>query len=125
MLPSTADTEARAPKNAEAPLPLEMVELALSLDGFNAGPEGFADAVRDAARSVGGDFLFDLPASDLADDCQRIAALRIPDVDGQGLQIVFALLDKSATAIRIEDPGERTEGLKRFAEAFVGVLQHM
>ncbi|WP_246301357.1 hypothetical protein [Mycoplana rhizolycopersici] len=114
------------PPPASGPaLPLELIELELSLDGFATEPDGFSDAVRRAAKALDGEFLFDLPASGLAEDCQRIAALRIPEATGSGLKIVFALLDDSGTGIRVEDPGEQTSGLKNFADSFVGVLERM
>ena len=54
-----------------------------------------------------------------------IAALRIPEANGNGLKIVFALLDSSGTEIRVEDPGADTSGLRSFADSFVRVLERM
>lgn len=125
-LPPPSDDLADNPANAPAdePIPaLELVELELSLDGFAVEEGGFSEAVHRAAGTLGGEFLFDLPASGLAEDCQRIAALRIPEANGKGQKIVFALLDGSA--IRVEDPGEQTSDLKNFAHSFVGVLERM
>ncbi|HVK92425.1 MAG TPA: hypothetical protein VM468_13650 [Mycoplana sp.] len=113
------------PPSSEAALPLELIELELSLDGFATEQDGFSEAIHRAAEALGGEFLFDLPASGLAEDCQRIAALRIPEANGNGLKIVFAFLDDSGTGIRVEDPGEATAGLKNFANSFVGVLERM
>jgi hypothetical protein len=106
-------------------LPLELLELELSLDGFSGDEADFAEAVRTAADQVGGDFLFDLPASGLAEDCLRVAALRVPKGDDGALGVVFALLDAEGSAIRVETPDEKTEGLKRFADAFVDVLERI
>lgn len=129
MLPTVTATDAAPLSYAgdEPALPLELIELELSLDGFSPGAgHGFADAVRQAARKLGGDLLFELPASGLADDCQTIAALRIPDGGAAGeLRIVLALLDAAGTSIRVENPGGRTQGLKRFADAFVAVLERI
>ncbi|MDX3925492.1 MAG: hypothetical protein QHC90_06745 [Shinella sp.] len=125
MVATTTAAEARTTAAGESSLPLELIELELSLDGFAAEKDGFAEAVRDAAGKVGGDFLFELPASGLAENCQKIAALRIPDIEGKDLKIVFALLDETGSAIRVEDPSEKTEGLRRFADAFVDVLEHI
>lgn len=113
------------PPSGDPILTLELVELELSLDGFAVEQDGFSDALRRAAQALGGEFLFDLPASGLAEDCQRIAALRIPEAGGRGNKIVFALLDDSGTGIRVEDPGEETSGLKNFADSFVSVLERM
>lgn len=126
MLPTQTAADTPVASNAGEPaLPLELLELELSLDGFSGDAESFADAVRNAADQVGGDFLFDLPASDLAEDCLRIAALRVPNSEDGALSVVFALLDAEGAAVRVENPDEQTEGLKRFAEAFVDVLQRI
>lgn len=126
MLPmqTVADTPLATPAGDPA-LPLELLELELSLDGFAGGAQAFAAAVRAAADHLGGDFLFELPASGLAQDCQRIAALRVPKGKDGGLEVVFALLDAEGAAIRVENPDEKTEDLKRFAEAFIGVLERI
>ena len=101
---------------------LPLIELELSLEGFSGGEAEFAAAVRDAAEICGGAFLFDLPGADLLDDCSRVAVVRIGDEPDQP-RTVLALLDEAGAAIRIEDPDERTEGLVRLADAFVGVLE--
>jgi hypothetical protein len=126
MLPTqaSADTPLATP-TGEPSLPLELLELELSLDGFAGGAEAFATAVRASADRLGGDFLFELPASGLAEDCQRIAALRVPKGEDGALKVVFALLDAEGAAIRVENPDERIADLKRFAEAFVDVLQRI
>lgn len=126
MLPTqtAADTPV-ATTAGEPALPLELLELELSLDGFSGEVENFAEAVRQAATQLGGDFLFDLPASGLAEDCLRIAALRVPKGEDNALEVVFALLDAEGSTIRVENPDETTQDLKRFAEAFVGVLERI
>ncbi|UDF30467.1 UNVERIFIED_ORG: hypothetical protein LHK14_03800 [Roseateles sp. XES5] len=126
MLPTqtAADTPV-ATTAGEPALPLELLELELSLDGFSGDVENFAEAVRQAATQLGGDFLFDLPASGLAEDCLRIAALRVPKGEDNVLEVVFALLDAEGSTIRVENPDETTQDLKRFAEAFVGVLERI
>jgi hypothetical protein len=126
MLPTQTAADTPVATNAGEPaLPLELLELELSLDGFAGEEEGFAEAVRHAATQVGGDFLFDLPASGLAEDCLRIAALRVPKGEDGALAVVFALLDMEGATIRVEHPDENTEGLKRFADAFVDVLERI
>ena len=126
MLPTqaAADTPVATPAGEPA-LPLELLELELSLDGFSGDETGFAEAVRTAASQLGGDYLFDLPASGLAEDCLRIAALRVPKGDQGALSVVFALLDAEGSAIRVENPDEETKDLKRFADAFVDVLERI
>ena len=126
MLPTQMVDEIPAAIPAGEPaLPLELLELELSLDGFSGDDAGFAEAVRTAATQVGGDFLFDLPASGLAEDCRRIAALRVPKGEDDALAVVFALLDAEGTSIRVENPDEKTKDLKRFTDAFIDVLQRI
>ena len=126
MLPTQTSADTPVATTAGEPaLPLELLELELSLDGFSGDVADFAGAVRQAATQLGGDFLFDLPASGLAEDCLRIAALRVPKGEKGALEVVFALLDAEGSTIRVENPDEKTAGLKRFAEAFVGVLERI
>jgi hypothetical protein len=126
MLPTQMVDEIPAAIPAGEPaLPLELLELELSLDGFSGDDAGFTEAVRTAATQVGGDFLFDLPASGLAEDCRRIAALRVPKGEDDALAVVFALLDAEGTSIRVENPDEKTKDLKRFTDAFIDVLQRI
>ena len=54
------------PPSGEPALALELVELELSLDGFATEQDGFSEAVHRGAKALGGEFLFDLPASGLA-----------------------------------------------------------
>ena len=110
-------------KPAAAELSLDLLELELALNDFNETEMDFVRSVGDVVRKAGGDFLFELPASGLAGNCKRIAAVRIPEPGSGGLQVVFALLDESGTGIRVEGAGEKTQDLKRFAEAFVDVLE--
>lgn len=109
---------------SEPLLPLELLELELSLEGYDGGETGFCDAVRKAAGGAGGEFLFDLPATGLIEDCRRIAALRVPSQE-EKMCVVFALLDGNGTEIRMQAPAEETAHLVRLANAFVGVLERM
>ncbi len=109
---------------ADPGLPMELIELELSLDGFTAGAAGFSAHVRIAAEGVNGAFLFEFPASGLIADCERIAVLRIPEEDG-ATATIFACLESDGTTIRIERPDEATAGLKNFADAFVDVLERI
>ncbi|KQV68128.1 hypothetical protein [Rhizobium sp. Root1220] len=106
---------------ADPLLPLELLELELSLDSYR-GDGDFCEAVRAAAERTGGELLFDLPAEGLIDDCKRLAVLRIPS-PGSQIRIVLAVLDHSGTEIRIEAPAPETAHLVRFADAFIKVLE--
>lgn len=119
----TATPALPAKKPAASELSLDLLELELALNDFNDTEIDFVRAVGDEVRKAGGDFLFELPASGLADNCKRIAAVRIPEHGSGELKVVFALLDKNGTGIRVEGADEKTEDLKRFAEAFVDVLE--
>ncbi len=105
-------------------LPLELLELELSLEGFSGGEPGFCEAVRHAASAVHGDFLFDLPAAGLISDCRRLAVIRIPESDAT-MRTLFAALDEDGAEIRLLQPDEETEHLLRFADAFVDLLQRL
>jgi hypothetical protein len=109
-------------ERGEPLLPLELLELELSLEGYADGEAGFCEAVRRAATETRGEFLFDLPAAGLVEDCRRIAVLRIPTSDGE-MRVVLALLDRHGTEIRVQAPDEDTEQLIRFADAFIEVLE--
>ncbi|WP_454848490.1 hypothetical protein [Rhizobium binxianense] len=109
---------------SEPLLPLELLELELSLEGYDGGEAGFCDAVRKAADAAGGEFLFDLPAIGLLEDCRRIAALRVPSSEDK-MCVVFALLDGNGTEIRVQAPNEETSHLVRLANAFVEVLKRI
>ncbi|EJT06578.1 hypothetical protein [Rhizobium sp. CCGE 510] len=110
--------------HTEPMLPMELLELELSLEGYAGGDAGFCEAVRQAAQRSGGELLFDLPAAGLVEDCRRIAVLRIPD-DGSEMRVVLALLDYAGTEIRMQAPDEETAHLVRFAEAFIELLERI
>lgn len=110
------------PAPGEPGLAMELLELELSLDGFSGGTSNFAAHVRAAAKGMRGAFLFELPASGLIADCERIAVLRIPDEEGTAMATIFACLERDGTTIRLERPNDKTADLKNFADAFVDVL---
>jgi len=125
MLPSVQKSIETTPPAAETGLTMELLELELSLDGFTTGPKGFAAHVGAAAAEIGGAFLFELPASGLIENCDRIAVLRIPREGSVEMATIFACLEADGTTIRIETPNDKTADLKNFAEAFVDVLQRI
>lgn len=105
-------------------LPLELLELELSLEGFSGDERAFCEAVRNAALAVRGDFLFDLPATGLISDCRRLAVIRIPEANA-AMRTLFAALDEDSAEIRLLQPDQDTEHLLRFADAFVNLLQRL
>ncbi len=129
MLSSEINMPASATQTAmpvsDTSLTMELLELELSLDGFTTGPEGFAAHVRAAAAAIDGALLFELPASGLVADCDRIAVLRIPKDGSAVMATIFACLEAGGNTIRLEEPDETTADLKNFAEAFVDVLQRI
>ncbi len=129
MLSSEMNTLASVTQTAmpvsDTSLTMELLELELSLDGFTTGPEGFAAHVRAAAAAIDGALLFELPASGLVADCDRIAVLRIPKDGSAVMATIFACLEAGGNTIRLEEPDETTADLKNFAEAFVDVLQRI
>lgn len=100
---------------------LELVELELALEARDAAQDGFCETVRAAVADLDGEFLFDLPASGLAPNCQRIAVARVPA--GRGPILAFVLLSADGATIAVEGPEAASEGLVRFAGAFVDVLE--
>ena len=105
------------------PLALDLVELELALDLSDIADRGFCDAVRDAARKIGGEFLFDLPASGLAEDAQRIAVVCMARDNGGRFGLV--LLSAQGDRVHAAEADEATDGLVRFARAFVAVLEKL
>ena len=105
-------------------LPVELLELELSLEAFDGDEAGFCEAVRRAATAAEGEFLFDLPAAGLIADCRRIAVIRIP-CEPEGMRVVLARLNEDGAGIRLQEPDEETEHLVRFADAFIDVLRRM
>ncbi|MCA1489636.1 hypothetical protein [Sinorhizobium alkalisoli] len=114
-----------ARQTGEAAIPMALLELELSLDHFSGDEDDFDDFVRTVAKDVGGEFLFALPASGLIDDCLSIAVLRLGAGADEPPTILFVCLDADGSTVRAEESGERTAGLRNFAEAFVGVLERM
>ncbi|MBC7282153.1 hypothetical protein [Hoeflea sp.] len=106
-----------------APMPLDLVELELALDLSGIREHGFCEAVREAATTVRGEYLFDLPASGLADDAQRIAVVCLSREEGGRFGLV--LLSADGDQARTIEPDETTAGLVQFARAFVGVLEKL
>ncbi len=106
-----------------APLALDLVELDLALDLSDIADRGFDDAVRDAAKVIGGEFLFDLPASGLVDDAQRIALVCLSRDNGGRFGLV--LLSADGDRVRTVEADEATMGLVQFAKAFVAVLEKL
>lgn len=102
---------------------LEIVEFELSLDAFDVTRNGFAETVSAAARAVGGDYLFSLPAAGLADGCQKIAAVRLPGSAPGSLLFVF--LGEDGTRMEVRPPDDETSALARFSTAFVEVLERL
>ncbi|MDP2732027.1 MAG: hypothetical protein Q8O63_02780 [Hoeflea sp.] len=118
--PNSADPEAQT---TPPPMPLDLVELELALDLNDVAANGFGAAVREAAKRVGGEFLFDLPASGLLDDAQRIAVVCLSRDDGGRFGLV--LLSADGDQARTVEPDSTTADLVQFAKAFVAVLEKL
>lgn len=112
-----------APRPANSVLTMKLLELELSLDGYAAGRDSFSAHVATAVSAIGGELLFELPASGLIANCERIAVLRLPREGAANT--VFACLEPGGTTIRIERPTEETACLQSFAGAFVDVLRRI
>jgi hypothetical protein len=121
---SRAKTPFATNDTAEPFLPMELLELELSLEGYGGGEDGFCEAVRAAAKKAGGEFLFDLPAAGLVEDCKRLAVLRVPGAEDD-MRVVLAVLDNKGSEIRIQPTDDDTAHLARFADAFIEVLERI
>ncbi|WP_337266332.1 hypothetical protein [Oryzifoliimicrobium ureilyticus] len=120
---STPSIKQLSPQKADDTfLPLELLELELSLDSYAGETQNFAEVVRQAAQKTGGEMLFDLPARGLLEDCQRVAVLRIP-APKNDKRVVLAMLDESGYHIRIQMPDAKSQQLVRLANAFVDVFE--
>lgn len=106
-----------------APLSLDLVELDLALDLSDIADRGFADAVADAAKVIGGEFLFDLPASGLVEEAQRIAVVCLSRNNGGRFGLV--LLSAGGDRVETAEADDATAGLVQFARAFVAVLEKL
>ncbi len=99
--------------------------LAGKLAAVSTSEERFADDVRKLAHALGGEYLFDLPASGLAESCQRIAAIQLPLKGSKQPQTEFILLDKDGENLRLRTDSDRLKDLEKFADTFVDVLGHI
>lgn len=106
---------------SRAPMALDLVELELALDLNDIADRGFSDAVQQAAKTVGGEFLFDLPASGLIANAQRIAVVCLSRSDGGRFGLV--LLSANGDRASAMESDETTADLVQFAKAFVAVLE--
>lgn len=131
--PSSNPYGAQGPKNARrfgeatppamAPTSLDLVELDLALDLNDIAKHGFCEAVRAAAKTVKGEFLFDLPASGLVENAQRIAIVCLSRDNGGRFGLI--LLSADGDQARTIEPDETTADLVQFAKAFVAVLEKL
>jgi|GEM_PF-577400 hypothetical protein len=117
------DAETRA-ENADPSPTLEAVELELAIDPGDIRVRGFDASVREAMRTIDGEFLFDLPASGLANGYQRIAVVRVKSGGGDGV-LLLVMLGEDGDTIKVCEPDEETAGLSAFARAFINVLERL
>ena len=124
LAPRVSTEPAQTPQTRhQAPLSLDLVELDLALDLSDITDRGFADAVADAAKVIGGEFLFDLPASGLVEEAQRIAVVCLSRDNGGRFGLV--LLSAGGDRVETAEADEATAGLVQFARAFVAVLEKL
>lgn len=125
QLPPADQLSGRQPRETphQQPMSLEMMELELALDLDAVAERGFSSTVQAAATAIGGEFLFDLPASGLVDDAQRIAVICLSRDDGGRFGLV--LLDGDGSRARTVEPDQATADLVQFARAFVAVLEKL
>lgn len=103
---------------------LEAVEIELAINSDTLDRNGFVAAVREAVDDLAAEFLFDLPASGLCSDCQRIAVIRLTP-KGRAETLLLVKLAGDGRTITVTEPDEETRGLTDFARAFVNVLSQL
>ena len=121
---ATTNRKTQSDIKSATPDPLEALGLELAIDSAMLDKDGFVTAVRQAADSTGNEFLFDLPASGLTEDCSQIAVLRHIGPDGEDLFLIVKL-DEDGETITVAEPSEAMEGLAEFARAFVNLLSRL
>jgi hypothetical protein len=83
---------------SENPATLEAVEVEFALGAQDVLTEGFDGALAKAAKAVGGEVLFNMPALDTS-EAQRIGAIAIPGTPHD--QIVFVTLLNDGTTLSL------------------------
>ena len=113
---------AQLPQQTSRKRSIEEIETALG----ETTPDraGFVATVQSAARELDAEYLFELPASGLALDCERIAMLRMKADDREDI-FLLVKLGADGETITVAEPDEDTKGLPDFARAFVNVLTRL
>ncbi|TDH38718.1 hypothetical protein E2A64_06365 [Pseudohoeflea suaedae] len=88
------------------------------------GRADFVTTVQAAAHELGAEYLFELPASGLALDCERIAMLRMK-TEGKDDIFLLVKLGMDGRTLTVAEPEENTKGVTDFARAFVNVLTRL
>ena len=102
----------------------QLKNLETALGESTPGRAGFVATVQSAARELDAEYLFELPASGLALNCERIAMLRMKADDREDIFLLVKLGTDGET-ITVAEPDEDTKGLTDFARAFVNVLTRL
>jgi hypothetical protein len=99
---------------------LESVELELALNLETLRELGFEECLREASKSSGFNFLFQLPVFD-QNPGQRIAVMSTEDGD----KLLYAVLDNSGTEIEIVPEEAMRSEIRNFAAAFMDVFSQL
>lgn len=102
--------------------PLEMIELEMALAVQDVLASGFGDTVRNAAQTIGGEVLFDMPMVP-GSQWQRIAAVSA-GYDDQA-QVLLVMLGADGLTMQVEDAGYSSNPFAGFARTHVEMLMHM
>lgn len=100
---------------------MSRLEFELALGMAEAGDGKLADAVRDAARAVGGDLILVLPAPRPDGSLAEQAVVRLPEEEGPRLIAVTAADDGFA----LSEEGEIAPPLADLARASIAVLERI
>ena len=118
-----AAASGKALQQSEMSMPVEFIELGMTLDILLENHPVFADAVKAAVLSVDAEFLFELPHGEKADGKGRVAVIRLAYAGAKAPRLAFVILSEDGMETRIEAADGQPEHLTSFAEAFVDVLE--
>ncbi len=118
-----ADTKAKSILQKGDSMPVEFIELGLSLELLLDTHPMFVDAVKAAILPLDGEFLFELPYGARTDSKGRVAAVRLAYAGNDQPRVAFIFLSDDAMDTRIEPADGQVEHLRNFAESFVNVLE--
>ncbi|PHP67151.1 hypothetical protein CSC94_11460 [Zhengella mangrovi] len=103
--------------------PLEEVEFEMAIQIQDIRTSGFAQSVSDAAASIGGRMLFDLPCPS-GTGCQRVAAIAA-DTDGGDTRVMLVILSEDGLSVGTENAIGSDHIFAGFALSHAALDEHL